>query len=541
MEYFGYKKAGEDIDKAYIDWAGITKTISDEIRGTLNERQEKRTQLEKDHLDRLKKLNEFEAGVDPSLNTHLLKGAQQYRDYIMANHKQMKSGLISVDDAKIKNQNAMDGFTFYKQTLDSLGANIAALSELEGKGNEAVAQEIAQIMNFGNNTIVPDMNTGEPYLVPKNDDGSLNMDAARPLRALPNIVGQKFAFVDVESTTDKIASSAGTWKQTFASGASIEDSRQNPNYQKWIENTITSNLNNDEKLASVLMDYLGMGYSTSGEEGKIKVSFDRSTGRMKADLTDAQRKQARDAFRESIEAKIGAVRVAEKEQKPTETERAELGLVKSLDRFLSSGDKTDLDAVLTAAGVNDYQFVNDELRLNKRDKQGNLTSRTVIPVNEGMSNVQLGNAIAGKIGITNYKDKTTLSSEQQSGITYDPSKLSGIISENTGSKPVGKISATSDRQLINAFRKDENSFTQPTVEGIANASRAIALDLDIPVENVKIAEDGVSLELNGTNVGDPTLLDPATIKSTLISSVSGQSGTGDDFINLTKNAINSNK
>lgn len=540
MEYFGYKKAGEDIDKAYIDWAGITKTISDEIRGTLNERQEKRTQLEKDHLDRLKKLNEFEAGVDPSLNTHLLKGAQQYRDYIMANHKQMKAGLISVDDAKIKNQNAMDGFTFYKQTLDSLGANVAALSELEGKGNEAVAQEIAQIMNFGNNTIVPDMNTGEPYLVPKNDDGSLNMDAARPLRALPNIVGQKFAFVDVESTTDKIASSAGTWKQTFASGASIEDSRQNPNYQKWIENTITSNLNNDEKLASVLMDYLGMGYSTSGEEGKIKVSFDRSTGRMKADLTDAQRKQARDAFRESIEAKIGAVRVAEKEQKPTETERAELGLVKSLDRFLSSGDKTDLDAVFSAAGVNDYQFIDDELRLNVRDKQGNLTSRTVIPINEGMSNVQLGNAIAGKIGIANYKDKTTLSSEQQSGITYDPSKLSGIISENTAAQKLGKVSARSDGELLKAF-KDDGYENAPTPEGIASAARLVGLDLGIPTENIKILDDGVSLEVNGVNLGDPTLLDAATVKSKIISTISTQGGSSDDFINLTKNAINSNK
>lgn len=210
MEYFGYKKAGEAIDKSFIDWAGVTKTISDEIRGTLDKRQEQRNQLERDHLDRLKKLNEFEAGVDPSLNTHLLRGAQQYRDYLLANHKQMKAGLISVDDAKIKNQNAMDGFTFYKQTIDSLGENVAALAEAEGKGNEAVAQEIAQIMNFGRNSIVPDMNTGEPYLVPKNEDGSLNMDAARPLRALPNIVGKKFAFVDVESTTDKIASSAGT-------------------------------------------------------------------------------------------------------------------------------------------------------------------------------------------------------------------------------------------------------------------------------------------------------------------------------------------
>jgi hypothetical protein len=459
MEYFGYKKAGEAIDKSFIDWAGVTKTISDEIRGTLDKRQEQRNQLEQDHLDRLKKLNEFEAGVDPSLNTHLLRGAQQYRDYLLANHKQMKAGLISVDDAKIKNQNAMDGFTFYKQTIDSLGANVAALAEAEGKGNEAVAQEIAQIMNFGRNSIVPDMNTGEPYLVPKNEDGSLNMDAARPLRALPNIVGQKFAFVDVESTTDKIAGSAGTWKQTFASGASIEDARQNPNYQKWIDNTITSNLNNDEKLASVLMDYLGMDYTTGDEDGKIKVSFDRSTGRLKPQLTDAQRKQARDAFQESIEAKIGATRTQEK---LTADERLMKDLTSNIDKFVASGNISFLNTALKKAGYIGSEATDDGLFLLKPDG-----GKTKVDITTGMSADQIGRELASKIGIDGYDRYSKVEGGQPSDAIYSK-EIYGTFEEAAPKT----MSTKEEQSYADMFVFQDRNGTPYSAEQLAQAKQS---------------------------------------------------------------------
>lgn len=538
MEYYGYKP--KDIDKSYIDWAGITKGISEEIRGVAKDRQNQRNELEKEHFKQLQALNEFEQGMDPSANNVILRAGQGSRDLLTQLNRQMKAGLKTPEEVKIIQQNISDNFSSLNNTLKAVNTQIQSLAEAEGKGNEAVIDEIRRIINLGENTIVPDPETGELFLVGKKDDGNIDSSTARPLRALSNIVGQKFDYVDVEAESKKIADDAGVWKQTFANGLTIEDARKNPDYSSWIFNVVKSKMNTDEKMASVLLDYDNQEYTTTGEEGKIQLEFDRSVGKMVPKLTDAQRERAKHVFEHAIEAKIGAVRTEAKEEKLTAGEKEKMDVVKSLDRFLSSGDKTDLDAVFSAAGVNDYQFIDDELRLNVRDKQGNLTSRTVIPINEGMSNVQLGNAIAGKIGITNYKDKTTLSSEQQSEITYDPSKLSGIISENTAAQKLGKVSARSDGELLRSFKEDSNG-NPATPEGIASAARLVGLDLGIPTENIKILDDGVSLEVNGVNLGDPTLLDAATVKSKIISTISTQGGSSDDFINLTKNAINSNK
>jgi hypothetical protein len=402
MEYYGYKP--KDIDKSYIDWAGITKGISEEIRSVANERQEQRNQLEADHLKSLQTLSDFEKTMDPSLNSFLLKGAQSARDYRSQIHKQMKSGVISVDQAKLISQNLMDNYTGLNNAIKALGDNIQTLSEADGKGNQAVADAIKDFLDFNNNVQTIDPETGEIFLAKRKKDGSLDTSNAIPYRGLAGVVGQKFDFVDVESATDKIADSAGTWKQVFASGASVEDPRQNPNYQKWIDNTITSNLNTDEKLASVLMDYRGMDYTTTNEEGKIQVEFDKSTGRLKPILTPAQEEEAKQAFRDSIEAKIGAVKKADELTKDEEIIR---DFVLDIDKFVTTGNISNLNTVLKQ-----YRFAGSEMTDEGLSFIKNDGTKTTVDIKPGMTASDIGAEIAGKIGITKF-DTFSGSKEKQ--------------------------------------------------------------------------------------------------------------------------------
>ena len=392
MEYFGYKP--KDLDKSYIDWSGIPKGISDEITSTLVNRKQEKEKLEKDHFDRLKKLNEFNLSVDPSASSSILKGVQNARDYLVSNHRLMKSGAISVDEAKRRSQNVMDSWTFLSKGMEAYVAGAEKRAEAEGKLNDAYNEIIPGYFDLANSGQVPEPGSGEGYTIPYNPDGTLNMDKALPNRAMLTLGGQIADYVDVESSTDKIADSAGTWKQTFASGASVEDPRQNPNYKKWIDNTITSNLNTDEKLASVLMDYLGMDYTMSGEEGKIQVEFDKSTGRLQPKLTDAQREEAKKAFRESIEAKIGATKKADELTKDEEIIR---DFVLDIDKFVTTGNISNLNTVLKQYDFAGSEMTDEGLSFIKNDG-----TKTTVDIKPGMTASDIGAEIAGKIGITKF-------------------------------------------------------------------------------------------------------------------------------------------
>lgn len=419
MEYYGYKP--KDIDKSYIDWAGITKGISEEIRGVAKERQDKRNELEKEHFKQLQSLNEFEQGMDPSINNFVLKGAQENREYLMQINKQMKAGLISPDDVKIRQQNLSDGWSTFNSTMQTLNKRLEILSEAEGKGNDAVIEEVQRILNFGKNTLIPDPETGELFLVGKKEDGSIDSSTARPLRALSNIIGQKFDFVDVEAESKKIADDAGVWKQTFANGLTIEDARKNPDYSSWIFNVVKSKMNTDEKMASVLLDYDNQEYTTTGEEGKIQLEFDRSVGKMVPKLTDAQRKRAKHVFEHAIEAKIGAVRT---EQQLTKDERAMKDLAGLAEDYITTGNKSSLDALLTGTG-----HVGAEQTANGLILKGIDGTRTAVNLKQGMDSKQLARELATKAGVTMYDrfGSKELSSVNES--VFDPSMYTDIITQ----------------------------------------------------------------------------------------------------------------
>jgi hypothetical protein len=449
MEYFGYKP--KDLDKSYIDWSGVTKSISDEITKTLSSRQQQRNKLEEDHLKQLQTLNEFEQTMDPSINNFILKGSQSSRDFLTQIHKQMKSGVISVDQAKLINQNLMDNYSGLNTAIQTLGENMQTLSETEGKGNQAVLDAIRGVLDFKNNVQTIDPETGEIFLAKRKEDGSLDTSNAIPYRGLAGVVGQKFDFVDVESTTDKIADSAGTWKQIFASGASIEDPKKNPEYNSWIENTITSNLNTDEKLASVLMDYKGMDYTMSGEEGKIQVEFDKSTGRLKPQLTDAQREEAKQAFRDSIEGKIGVVKKSAPEQKPTESERSMQDLTSSIDQFVASGNPTYLNYVLKKARYIGSEKTDKGLFLLKPDG-----GKTKVDINTGMSAEQVGRELATKIGIQGYDKYSELKGGESSDAIF-----SNEIYSTFETAPSSTMSSKDEQAYAKMFvfqNRDENPY-----------------------------------------------------------------------------------
>lgn len=328
--YYKYKE--RDLDKSMIDWSGLTKTISDNLMTEKNRREELKFELEQKHQEQLQKLNEYEQGLDPTANKFAMQQAQQARDFLLENHKIMKSGLRSVNDSKLIKQGVSDTWSTLSNSLKTYNANYERLSELDGKGNEAVLKAMSDQLDLSNKQIYYDPNTGSGFYVNVDVNGNIDMNSALPVRALNNIQHQEFETLDVNAEAAKVASNAAQWKNFLTSTSDISDARINPNYQDWINNTAKSALNTNEKTASVLMDYLGIEYNLDGtpskrtvtyqrvkgydengvmemEEvtvdiGDVEMEFNPKSGKLEPKLTDEQRRLAEDAYKNAIEINI---------------------------------------------------------------------------------------------------------------------------------------------------------------------------------------------------------------------------------------------
>jgi hypothetical protein len=331
MTYFGYK--APDQDKSVIDWAGLTKTISDNLLAEKKRRDDTKVFLDQENAKQLQKINEYEQGLDPQANTWMIEQIQSARDFLMENHRLMKRGIRGVNDKRLVSQNVMNTYTDLNNALKTYNSKIEALSKLPGKSNEALIDEMANFAQLRNRRIHNDPNTGAGYLVDVDPaTGEINEKTLMPVRAINSIQQQSFNTVNVTDEVNKAVEKMGTWKVALSSTSDISNVRLNPKYQQTIDDLSRSILSSDEKKASVLLDYLDLEYSRDAddaaqgtitydfitgydEQGKPtieerelnigKVLMERGPdGKLKHTLTKEQEDLALEAIKSNIETKL---------------------------------------------------------------------------------------------------------------------------------------------------------------------------------------------------------------------------------------------
>jgi len=331
MTYFGYKPP--DQDKSVIDWAGLTKTISDNLLAEKKRRDDTKVFLDQENAKQLQKINEYEQGLDPQANTWMLEQIQSARDFLMENHRLMKRGIRGVNDKRLVSQNVMNTYTDLNNALKTYNSKIEELSKLPGKSNEALIDEMANFAQLRNRRIHNDPNTGAGYLVDVDPaTGEINEKTLMPVRAINSIQQQSFNTVNVTDEVNKAVEKMGTWKVALSSTSDISNVRLNPKYQQTIDDLSRSILSSDEKKASVLLDYLDLDYSRDAddaaqgtitydfitgydEQGKPtieerelnigKVLMERGPdGKLKHTLTKEQEDLALEAIKSNIETKL---------------------------------------------------------------------------------------------------------------------------------------------------------------------------------------------------------------------------------------------
>ncbi len=343
--YYGY--VNRDQDKSVIDWAGITKNISDDIIKEKNSREARRFELDKTQNEQLRKLDEYTQGIDKNANQAAMEAAQGYRDFLMENHKLMKAGLVSVNDSKIIKENAKSTWSTLNKTFKGHQDAIQAKIDQGGAGNLLLAEKMSTAFDFQNKKIVPSRN-GEAVFVnidPKT--GKIDMKTAMPVSGLLNNQQRMWDTIDVQESASKAAKAASIYKYSPTSTRSIKNIRENEDFKDWKENTILAALDTPQRQASVLMDYLGV------DPDDIKMVED-SQGILQPELTPKQIKAAKEAYGSALEIGLGYEETKEYVAPTVQSGRLqeEANVVKIIDDFVVRGQYSGLKATLGQVASN---------------------------------------------------------------------------------------------------------------------------------------------------------------------------------------------
>jgi hypothetical protein len=460
--YYKYKE--RDLDKSMIDWSGLTKTISDNLLKEKADREKRKFELEESYQEQLQKINEYEQGVDPTANEFAMKQAQQARDFLMENHKLMKAGLRPVNDSKLIKQRVGDTWSTLSNSLKTYNENFKRLSELDGKGNEAVLKAMSDQLDLKGKQIYYDPNTGAGYYVSVDKNGEIDMNTALPVKALTNIQHQEFETIDVNAEAAKVAKNAAQWKTFLTSTTDIKDARDNPNYKTWIDNTTKSALSSDEKVASVLMDYLGIEYNTDGTPSKRSVSYQRvsgygptgelimedvtvdvgdvemkfnpKSGKLEPQLTDKQKEYAEDAYKNAIE--INVAREASKDYVPPRESDRKAGAAKKSkeDNFnviiaALQGDEDKFKTIFDQLDQAKVNITGDQLSISGKDPINVSTSKTISQAGARIA-AQLGYSPEEFVDFINKKglQNSFVSEGVKKFSPYDTSKLESVVTSD---------------------------------------------------------------------------------------------------------------
>ena len=528
---YGYK--ARELDKTVIDWASVTKSISDNLSTEKKRREGLKLKLEEQHAEQLQKVDEFEQGINPDLNVFAMKQAQQTREFLLMNHKLMTSGLKSVDESKLIKQNVMNTWSALNTSLKTYNANALRLNELDGKGNEAVLKAMANQLEIQNKQIYHDPNTGAGYYASLDKDGNIDMNTLVPVRALNNIQSQSFETFDVDSESSKVARNVAEWKTFITSTQDLTDARGNPNYVQWIDNQTKKALSNDERVASVLMDYLGIEYDVDGnpskrtvtykrvkeyktngemimedvteEIGDVEMRFDKSSGKLVPKLTEEQKKLAKAAYQNAIEIQIGREATKQYVAPITKSgdEKSAENTAGYVEMFVTKGDFSALKAALAGS---DYTGVeppdsNGVIRLidSKGEKKEVQT--------KGKTAKQVGFEISGFLGRTtaNAFNKRSVSGSLNTNILTNKDQYGTFVT----STPKIKQEDLSAFELAN-IKQNAREINPMEVKA---ATQTLAQSIGIPTSSITVKNNKILY--NNKEIGTLGVTGGAEIKSKL--------------------------
>ena len=385
--YYGYV-ARED--KAYVDWASIGKTISDDLIEVTKSRQEQRDELDRKTEESITNINKLTADQPQLVSEFYMDGANDMRQYLLMLQKEMKAGRLQPNEYLKKKQVLMDGVDQLSLASKDFAADYEeALKRLQ---KDAAGQEVFQNEKYdafrsteGKGIYVNPVN-GRLYIGTRDENGVIDSNPSK-LLDVNNLYSRRKDQInkyDVVGEASTKVAPLGDYIRSVRRGGvfTLKDIMQRKEYLKAENDIIQSMMSSPRNLGSILSDYVG-GYTfTENEEeakadpAKILLKKD-GMNLLQPQLTDEQRKAAEEALRAQLRVQLDRVETAMPIQQPDraaaasrqQQQRTNAQHLEHL-RKLFAGSGTDAVAASDA-----IRAINPNIKSIQKTNDGRLTIR----------------------------------------------------------------------------------------------------------------------------------------------------------------------
>lgn len=316
---------------SFIDWSVIGKSITDDLSNKVQQREEKKAEIEKTTKDMITKLNDVQLGENDGLNKFWLDGAAQITENSLILNRLLKSGKINMKDYNIRMQNMQDGVSSGIQLINELNTSYTEAMERFKKGESSALEQWSmskteQFGNFGNSGMV--VNPSNYVINVAKTDEKGNVKDTMSFQQLRKINKQRYDKFNAKTEVASIVGQlAKQYENVIRKGGvlTLDDVRQNPNMKTALDKYVEAALVNPNAALDLLMEYAPENYDISDKsaslsnvesakliqnakaEGKIYVEFDPnnpSSGRYVAVLSEEQKKEAKDILLGLIDVAI---------------------------------------------------------------------------------------------------------------------------------------------------------------------------------------------------------------------------------------------
>jgi len=381
--YYGYV---ERDDKAYVDWASIGKTITDDLIRVGNERTQKREQLETDVTNSLSTFEKLTANQPPIASEYYMTAAENMRNWMLQQQKLMKAGQISVSDFTRKRQVLMDGVeqmaansklynAWLQENMDRLDTS---------SKREKFIQSEAEKFSTNNNLslFIDDKGYMQNTIVGPNGEISQNPKDFQSVNNLYVTMNDRDDAYDVIGQVSKRVTPLGDYIRAKRSQGvlTLKDIMQNPEYIKAENDIIASMMSNDVQLGSILADFDDTyDYTFSEEEAKNNPNLillkQNGMGTQIPQVTEEQRKVAEELLRAQIRVQLDRIETPMPIQQPDRAAAAARQQQQRINaqhlehlRKLFAGDATD--AVVASDAI---RAINPNIKSIQKTDDGRLT------------------------------------------------------------------------------------------------------------------------------------------------------------------------
>ena len=355
--YYKFKER-EDPTKSMIDWAGITKTLSDGITAESKRRTDLKAELDNDYVAQLNALDEVTQGSNQSFNQAMLKFSHNYKDYLMNNHNMMKRGIISVNDSKMAKQGAKDSFTNLNNVAKNFDTQLQAIIDKGGNANDWLSQQAVDFIDVKNQQLLIDPTTGTASFGRFMEDGkTIDKATITPIGSM----GQKFKPFERFDNDKEIAAAVKGFSSIYkiAQGAykSVSDIMEKPGVSEAIDKRIDAMIAGGKDI-SAAVDFLDMKL-TSDESLKddpdyIFVENEAGGTMFKPKLSEEQTKKLKAALREQVVMGLG-VEITQTEPSQNTKDKGDAKLAaeqnfNTLADWLTTGEESIGASLINATG-----------------------------------------------------------------------------------------------------------------------------------------------------------------------------------------------